>query len=135
MAPAEAFDLSLSVAAHLASMARSRERTIGPVRSDAMGLGDEVTWGAWHLGMPLRLTSRIAELDRPRRFVDEQVRGPFHRFRHEHLFEPFESGTRMKDIVEFEARAGWIGRVAERLVLASYIRHLIDQRNRYLANQ
>ncbi|SRR5258708_497155 len=135
MSPADAFDLSLSVAAHLASMAHSRERTIGHVRSDAMGLRDEVTWSAWHLGIPMRLTSRIAAFERPSRFIDEQVRGPFHRFHHEHLFEPIEDGTRMTDIVEFEAPVGWFGRLAERLVLASYIRHLIEHRNRYLASQ
>jgi hypothetical protein len=41
----------------------------------------------------------------------------------------------MTDIVEFEAPAGWLGRLAERLVLASYMPSLIDQRNRYLADQ
>jgi ligand-binding SRPBCC domain-containing protein len=33
------------------------------------------------------MTSRITEWSRPERFVDEQVRGPFAAFRHEHLFE------------------------------------------------
>ncbi len=41
----------------------------------------------------------------------------------------------MTDIVEFDAPAGWLGRIAERLVLASYMRSLIDERNRYLAEQ
>jgi ligand-binding SRPBCC domain-containing protein len=134
MPPAEAFDLSLSVAAHLASMADSRERAIGrAATSDLLGLGDEITWRAWHFGVPWRLTSRITAFNRPHRFIDEQVRGPFRRFHHEHLFEPVEGGSRMTDIVEFEAPAGWLGRLAERLVLASYVRTLIEERNRYLA--
>ena len=135
MPPTEAFDLSLSVAAHLASMANSREQTIGRVTSDLLGLGDEITWRARHFGVPWRLTSRITAFDRPNRFVDEQVRGPFHRFHHEHRFEPVDGGSRMTDIVEFEAPAGWLGHMVERLVLASYIRFLIEQRNRYLAAQ
>ena len=65
MPPAEAFDLSLSVAAHLASMTRSRERAIGGITSDFLGLGDEITWRAWHFGVPWRLTSRITAFDRP----------------------------------------------------------------------
>jgi ligand-binding SRPBCC domain-containing protein len=73
--------------------------------------------------------------NRPQRFIDEQVRGPFHRFHHEHLFESVDGGSRMIDIVEFEAPAGWLGRLAERLVLASYVRSLIDERNRYLTAQ
>jgi ligand-binding SRPBCC domain-containing protein len=135
MLPAEAFDLSLSVAAHLASMARSYEQAIGGLASDSLRLGDEITWHAWHFGIPWRLTIRITAFDRPRRFIDEQVRGPFHRFHHEHVFEDFEGGSRMTDIVEFEAPAGWLGRIAERLILASYMRSLIDERNRYLAEQ
>jgi ligand-binding SRPBCC domain-containing protein len=133
--PTEAFDLSLSVAAHVASMARSRERAIGRITSDSLVLGDEITWHAWHFGVPWRLTTRITEFDRPQRFIDEQVRGPFHRFRHEHLFEPFDGGSRMTDIVEFEAPGGRLGRLAERWVLASYLQRLIDERNRYLAEQ
>ena len=133
MPPAEAFDLSLSVAAHVASMAGSGERAVGLVTSDLLGLGDEITWRAWHFGVPWRLTSRITAFDRPHRFIDEQVRGPFHRFHHEHLFEPVNGGSQMTDIVLFEAPAGWLGRLAERFALASYIRALIEERNRYLA--
>ena len=133
MTPAEAFDLSLSVAAHVASMARSHEHPVGRVTSDLLGLGDEITWRASHFGVPWRLTSRITAFDRPNRFIDEQVRGPFHRFHHEHLFEPVDGGSRLTDIVEFEAPAGWLGRFAERFVLASYIRALIEERNRFLA--
>jgi len=51
MTPAEAFDLSLSVATHIASMARSRERAVGRVNSDILGLGDEITWRASHFGV------------------------------------------------------------------------------------
>jgi len=134
MPPAEAFDLSLSVEAHLASMADSRERAIGRgAASDLLAFGDEITWRAWHFGVPWRLTSRITAFNRPHRFIDEQVRGPFHRFHHEHQFEPVGGGSRMTDIVELEAPAWWLGRLAERLVLASYIRTLIEERNRYLA--
>ena len=135
MAPAEAFDLSLSVGVHVASMARSRERALGRVASDVLGLGDEITWHAWHFGVPWRLTSRITVFNRPQVFVDEQVRGPFHRFHHEHLFEPLDGGSRMTDVVEFEAPAAWLGRIAERVVLASYVRKLIEERNRYLTSK
>ncbi len=31
------------------------------------------------------MTSRITDFDAPWRFVDEMVRGPFARFRHEHI--------------------------------------------------
>ncbi|MBI5444822.1 MAG: SRPBCC family protein [Deltaproteobacteria bacterium] len=38
-------------------------------------------------GVPIRWVSRIEEWEPPVRFVDVQVKGPFARWRHEHLFE------------------------------------------------
>ena len=38
-------------------------------------------------GLPIRWVSRIEEWEPPVRFVDVQVKGPFSRWRHEHIFE------------------------------------------------
>jgi ligand-binding SRPBCC domain-containing protein len=127
------FDLSLDVDAHVASMHRSGERAVAGVTSGPMRLGDQVTWKAKHFGIPFTMTSKIVELDRPHRFVDKQMQGPFRRFRHEHRFEPAGRGCVMTDRVEFEAPFGPVGRVVERLLLRSYMQKLIAQRNRHLA--
>lgn len=132
--PEHCFDLSLSVDAHTASMADSGERAVAGVTSGVMGLGDTVTWRARHFGVPFTMTSAITAHDRPRRFVDEQVSGPFRRWWHEHRFEGTDEGTRMTDVVEFESPAGLIGRVVNALVLTRYMRRLLDQRNSWLAD-
>ena len=132
-APAElVFDLSRDVDAHLQSQARSREQAVGGVTSGTIGLGEQVTWRAVHFGIPFRLTSKITELDRPHCFVDEQVRGPFRAFRHEHRFEEHDGETVMIDRVEFDAPLGPIGRLVERTVLENYLRKLIAQRGAFL---
>ena len=87
------FDLELDADVHAASMAASGETATTSTGRPALGLGDEVTFTARHLGRSWRLTSRITEVDRPRRFVDEQVSGPFRRMRHEHLFETAGEAT------------------------------------------
>jgi len=79
------------------------------------------------------MTSRITALEAPHRFVDEQVRGPFARFRHVHRFEPSARGTRMVDEIEFRAPLGPLGVVAERVALARYLPRLIAERNASLA--
>jgi ligand-binding SRPBCC domain-containing protein len=61
------------------------------------------------------MTSRITEFDRPHRFVDEQVRGPFARFRHVHRFEPEGEGTMVIDEVEFDAPFGSLGQARRAL--------------------
>jgi ligand-binding SRPBCC domain-containing protein len=133
-APIEAcFDLSLSVDAHAASMTASAERPIAGVMSGLMQLGDTVTWRSRHFGLPFRLTSRITAYERPARFVDEQIRGPFALWHHEHLFEPGTANlTRMLDRIDFRSPAGPVGVLVDRLVLARYMRRLIERRNAHL---
>lgn len=130
---AELFDLARSIDAHKDSMSRSREEAVAGVTTGLISLGEEVTWRAWHFGVPLRMTSRITLMQAPERFVDEQVRGPFRRFRHVHKFHPDAAGTTMVDQVTFEAPFGVVGRAVEKLVLASYLQKLIETRNRHLA--
>lgn len=128
----ELFDLARSIDAHKDSMAQSREEAVAGVMSGLISLGQEVTWRAWHFGVPIRMTSRITEMQAPFYFVDEQAKGPFRRFRHVHEFTEDSGGTVMVDRIEFEAPFGPIGRLAEKLVLARYLQELIDQRNQHL---
>lgn len=129
-APAERlFDLARSVDAHVASTPGTEERPVGGKTRGLLGLGDEVTWEARHFGVKQRLTSRITMFERPRHFRDSMVRGAFRRFDHDHFFEPLEDGTtRCRDVFDFEAPLGPLGRVAEVLVLERYMRRFLEQR-------
>jgi ligand-binding SRPBCC domain-containing protein len=133
-APVDAcFELSLSVDAHTPSMGPSGERAIAGVTSGVMQLGDTVTWRARHFGVPFRLTSRITEYERPVRFVDEQQRGPFAFWWHEHTFRDLGSATTlMVDVIRFRSPLGPLGRAVDRGVLGRYMPHLIRQRNAWL---
>jgi ligand-binding SRPBCC domain-containing protein len=75
-----------------------------------MQLGDMVTLRARHFGIVFRMTSAITEYEYPHRFVDEQQRGPFERWRHEHTFTAMANGaTQMIDIVNFRSPLGLVG--------------------------
>ncbi|GAB3879157.1 SRPBCC family protein [Kibdelosporangium lantanae] len=131
--PPRVFDLSLEVGIHTASMSASGERVIGGVSSGQMKLGDTVTWQATHFGLRWRMTSGITVHNPPGHFVDEQVSGPFKRWYHAHYFEPDGSGgTVMRDVIDFTAPLGPLGRIAERLVLNRYMPTLIRTRNNHL---
>ncbi len=110
-------------------MAASGERAVAGTTTGTIGLGETVTWRARHFGVVWRMTSAITALEAPHRFVDEQVRGPFARFRHEHRFERSADGTRMVDEITFRAPLGPLGRIAERVALARYLPRLITERN------
>jgi len=130
VAVTELFDASLSIDEHLASMGRSGEQAIAGVTHGSIGLGETVTWRARHFGIWFTMTSQITALERPSRFVDEQLQGPFRCFRHEHSFTRDGHATVMIDTVIVSSPI--FGRLAERLVLIPYLRRLIHQRNRHL---
>lgn len=57
-------------------------------------------------GFPLRWQSEITAWEPPFRFVDEQRRGPYRVWHHEHRFEERDGGTLCIDIVHFRAPGG-----------------------------
>lgn len=57
-------------------------------------------------GFPVRWQSEITAWEPPRRFVDEQRRGPYRLWIHEHRFEPRDSGTLAQDRVRYSVFGG-----------------------------
>ena len=66
-------------------------------------------------GIPIRWRSLISAWEPPRRFVDRQMRGPYRRWQHEHVFESVDGGTLCRDIVDYDVIGG-------RLVHALFVR-------------
>jgi len=52
-------------------------------------------------GVPLRWRTRINVWQPPHRFVDEQLRGPYRQWIHEHTFEASRRGTLARDHVRY----------------------------------
>jgi ligand-binding SRPBCC domain-containing protein len=52
-------------------------------------------------GLPLRWRTRINVWEPPHRFVDEQLRGPYRQWIHEHTFEARGGGTLARDHVHY----------------------------------
>lgn len=127
------FDLARSVDLHLKSTAATGERAVAGKTTGLLELGEEVTWRARHFGVWQRLTSRITAYDRPAHFRDSMVRGAFAPFHHDHFFDPTREGhTAMRDVLEFSAPLGPLGRLAERAVLTRYLARFLVERNRCL---
>jgi ligand-binding SRPBCC domain-containing protein len=54
-------------------------------------------------GLPVRWQSQINIWEPPCKFVDEQLRGPYRYWRHEHILEPVAGGTLCRDLIDFKA--------------------------------
>lgn len=131
--PERVFDLARSIDLHSESLAWTREVPVAGRTTGLIGLGETVTWRAWHLGVRQRLTSRISGYDRPRWFQDEMVRGAFAGMQHDHWFDATaEGGTLLRDELRFAAPLGILGRIVEVLVLRSYMTRFLERRNAVL---
>ena len=123
------FDLSRSIDAHIDSASSTGERAIAGTTSGLIEMGETVTWSAVHFGIQQRLTVEIIAFNRPHTFTDQMVSGAFKSMHHRHEFETIGDETIMTDQFNFEAPFGFLGVIAENLVLAKYMRRFLESRN------
>lgn len=57
-------------------------------------------------GIPIKWRTEIAVWEPPFRFVDQQLRGPYKRWYHEHQFEEIDGKTKVTDNVHYIPRGG-----------------------------
>ncbi|MBC7826141.1 MAG: SRPBCC family protein [Chitinophagaceae bacterium] len=55
----------------------------------------------------MRWTTVITRVEEEILFIDEQQRGPFRYWQHQHFFRPIDDGTEMTDVLQYEI-PGWI---------------------------
>jgi ligand-binding SRPBCC domain-containing protein len=76
------------------------------VRPEAMDRGTLIDYRLRLHGLPLRWQSEIVVWQPPYRFVDQQRRGPYKYWHHEHVFESLGDATLVADVVTYETPGG-----------------------------
>ena len=80
-------------------------------------------------GLPVRWQSEITAWEPPHRFVDEQRRGPYSMWVHEHTFVEKDGGTLAKDNVDYSVPGGAL---VNRLFVARDVRKIFEYRTERL---
>ena len=85
------------------------------------------------LVLSMRWRSVIVEYEPPRRFVDQQEKGPYAFWRHQHTFESGKNGVKVGDKVEYALPFGVLGQLAHAAVVERQLLEIFRYRQQKLA--
>ena len=97
----------------------------------AMRVGTLIDYRIKIHGVPVRWRTEITAWQPPHRFVDEQRRGPYRLWQHEHLFRAERGGTTVIDHVAYAARFALL----EPLLYRWFVRRDVERIFAYRAEQ
>ena len=80
------------------------------------------------LGIRIYWMTEITHVVPGKFFVDEQRKGPYAMWHHQHHFKPIEGGTEMTDIVHYKNPLGFIGTLANQLFVRKQVEAIFDYR-------
>ncbi len=82
--------------------------------------------------IPTLWVTEITHIEPKKFFIDEQRIGPYALWHHEHFIEPTETGVLMTDIVSYSPPFGFIGAIANALIIRKKIEEIFDYRTKVL---
>jgi ligand-binding SRPBCC domain-containing protein len=107
---------------------RFRILTPGPIE---MRVGTTIDYALRLNGIPVRWTSEISAYEPGRRFIDQQLRGPYRKWVHEHRFLRRQGATEVHDRVEYEVPGPAF---IERSIVRPQLRRIFEFRQAVLAD-
>ncbi len=82
------------------------------------------------LGIKLNWMTEITHVQEGKYFVDEQRFGPYALWHHQHHFEEIKGGVLMADIINYAIPYGFIGRIANSILVENEVRGIFDYREK-----
>lgn len=82
------------------------------------------------LGIKTTWVTEITQVVDKKYFVDEQRVGPYSIWHHQHIIEPIENGVLMTDIVSYSPPLGFLGRIANSLIIKNKLNEIFDYRTK-----
>ena len=72
--------------------------------------------------------TEITHLKENSYFVDEQRVGPYNIWHHQHMLESTKDGTLMTDIVSYQPPLGFLGNIANEILIKRKLNEIFDYR-------
>jgi ligand-binding SRPBCC domain-containing protein len=74
-------------------------------------------------------TTKITDVNEPFYFIDDQIRGPYKSWRHEHQFREVPGGVMMTDIVTYKIGKSFFGWIAGKLFVHRKVKEIFAYRH------
>tara|TARA_R110002050_G_scaffold75052_7_gene160959 strand:+ start:117 stop:572 length:456 start_codon:yes stop_codon:yes gene_type:complete len=84
------------------------------------------------LGIKTTWVTEITHLKKNSYFVDEQRVGPYRIWHHQHIVKPITNGTLMTDIVSYQPPLGFLGSIANELIIKGKLQEIFEYRTNAL---
>jgi len=81
-------------------------------------------------GIKLNWVTEITHIRHKQFFVDEQRRGPYSIWHHEHHFREVEGGVEMRDILHYHVPFGFLGALADLLFVRNKVKSIFSYREK-----
>ena len=82
--------------------------------------------------IPINWCTEITHIQEKEYFVDEQRKGPYRIWHHEHHFKTVDGGVLMTDILHYDVGKWIFGRIAAKLFVDEKVKSIFEYRNRTL---
>ena len=86
------------------------------------------------LNIPLTWLTEITQVKEKEYFIDEQRVGPYKIWHHEHKIIPADGGVLMTDLVTYQPPFGFLGRIANSLLIRKKLEAIFDYRKTLMNN-
>ncbi|HEX7848076.1 MAG TPA: SRPBCC family protein [Chitinophagaceae bacterium] len=80
------------------------------------------------MGIPLYWMTEITVVEAETFFIDEQRKGPYALWRHQHFFKEIEGGVEMTDLIHYKNPLWVLGDLANALFIKRKLRQLFEYR-------
>ena len=84
-------------------------------------------------GIKLNWVTEITQISTGKFFIDEQRRGPYRIWHHEHHFKRVEGGVEMRDILYYAVPFGFIGKLANLIFVRNKVKQIFSFREKRIS--
>lgn len=106
-------------------------RVISKHQGDKMYAGQIIEYKVSPLmGIPIYWMTEITHVSDKQYFIDEQRKGPYSLWHHQHHFREIEGGVEMTDIVHYKNPLGILGKIANVLFVRKQLKQIFEYRFR-----